>query len=156
MVWLFWWPAPIPKLCRSTPRVASLEQESLLSPRKFQGIWELCVRNQRQRPIYIFSIVSEMYNLLYTTHLIFFKFSLKKTWMIHGMYFSSMFLFWDLSMPIQKYPLHSIYLPPGVPLYRCTLFIWWLTCWWTFRLLLFFNITTKLSETLRHTFVHIF
>ena len=36
---------------RSPPRVASLEQKMLLSPRKFQGIEELGVRNRVKDPI---------------------------------------------------------------------------------------------------------
>ena len=46
----FWWPAAILKQSRSPPKVTSLEQKTLLSPGKSQGIWELSVRNQGQRP----------------------------------------------------------------------------------------------------------
>lgn len=35
---------------RSQPRVVLLEQKMLLSPRRFQGIAELCIRNWSPRP----------------------------------------------------------------------------------------------------------
>lgn len=43
--WSFQRPSPIQKLSRSPSKVASLEQMTLLSPRKFQGFLGLSVRN---------------------------------------------------------------------------------------------------------------
>lgn len=47
---------PILKLSKSLPRVASLEQKTVLSLMKFQGIWELCARIQEWRPNIWFSL----------------------------------------------------------------------------------------------------
>ena len=39
---------------RSPPRVASLEQKTLLAPRKLQGFQELRGRNQGERPVFLY------------------------------------------------------------------------------------------------------
>lgn len=48
---VFQWPTPTQVRFRSPPRVPESEQKTLLSPRKFQGVWRLHAGNQGQRPI---------------------------------------------------------------------------------------------------------
>lgn len=45
--------SPIPKLSSSPPKIVSFEQKTSLLCRKFQGIKELCVRNQGGDEIYL-------------------------------------------------------------------------------------------------------
>ena len=49
----FWWPDLIWETIQSPPTVTSLEQETLLLPRKLQEFQDLCARNPGHRPIYI-------------------------------------------------------------------------------------------------------
>lgn len=66
MAWLSQWPAVIQEPSRSSPRVASLEQMTLLPPRKLQGFQELSFRNQGQSPN---SITKDIFSPLITSEI---------------------------------------------------------------------------------------
>lgn len=58
--------SPIPKLSSSPPKIVSFEQKMSLLCRKFQGIKELCVRNQGGDEIHIyyyFTVINECQNI---------------------------------------------------------------------------------------------
>lgn len=54
LIMTFQWPALIQELSRRLPRVASLEQKTLLLSNELQGFQESCIRYWSQRPTHIF------------------------------------------------------------------------------------------------------